>query len=96
MRAGDDARDAAGPELVTEAELARAAGVPRAAIVRLVRLGVIVPAAPAAYPRTAALRVRRALRLRRELAIGLAGVAVILDLLDRLERLEAELRRTRG
>jgi len=91
-----DDRDAArAPELVSEDELARAAGVPRQVIVRLVRLGIIEPAAPATYPRAAARRVRRAFRLRRELAVGLAGVAVILDLLDRLERLEIELARTR-
>ena len=40
-------------------------------------------------------RVRRALRLERDLELNLAGVALALDLMDELEQLRNELRARR-
>ena len=42
------------------------------------------------------MRARTALRLSRELDIGLAGAAVVMELLDEIEALRAEVRRLRG
>jgi chaperone modulatory protein CbpM len=79
-------------------ELARAAGISRARLVRLVRLGVVEPAAPGSREFTAATaaRLRRMMRLHIDLAVSLDGAAIIVDLLERLERLEGELTRLRG
>ena len=88
MAAGDW-RDAA----LSEEEFARAAGVRVATLVRLVQLG-IVERGPSGFEVVSVRRVRRLLRLRSELAVNLAGAAVILELLERLERLEAQLGRT--
>ncbi len=79
-------------------ELARAAGISRARLVRLVRLGLVEPAAPGAREFTAATaaRIRRMMRLHLDLDVSLDGAAIIADLLERLERLEGELARLRG
>ena len=80
------------PALSGEA-LAAAAGISLAGLARLVRLGLVEPSAPGAdeFPVTTAARLRRMLRLRRDLGVNLIGAAIIVDLLERLERLEAEL-----
>jgi chaperone modulatory protein CbpM len=79
-------------------ELAAAAGISPVRLTRLVRLGLVEPAAPGASEFTAATaaRLRRVLRLRADLGVNLAGAAIIADLLERLERLEAQLARVRG
>jgi chaperone modulatory protein CbpM len=79
-------------------ELARAAGISRARLVRLVRLGLVEAAAPGAREFTAATaaRLRRMVRLHVDLDVSLDGAAIIVDLLERLERLEGELARVRG
>lgn len=41
-------------------------------------------------------RIRRILRLRKELGINWAGIAVVLDLLDRIDALEREVERLRA
>src|SRR5439155_18443033 len=77
--------------------LAAAAGISRAAVARLVRLGLVEPAAPDASEFTArtAAQLRRMLRLHGDLGVNLTGAAIIVDLLERLERVEAELARLR-
>ena len=79
-------------------ELAAAAGISPRLLSRLVHLGLIEPASAGSpqFPAAALRRLRRMLRLRRDLGVNLTGASVILDLLDRLEHLEAELRRLRG
>ena len=79
-------------------ELAAAAGISPRLLGRLVRLGLIepVPAGSPQFPAATLRRLKRMLRLRRDLGVNLSGASVILDLLDRLEHLEAELRRVRG
>jgi hypothetical protein len=83
---------------LTSAELAAAAGIRRATLTRLVRLGLVEPTAAGGdrYPAAAAVRVRRMLRLQGHLGVNLTGAAIIVDLLERLERLEADSRRLRA
>jgi chaperone modulatory protein CbpM len=83
---------------LSRAELARAAGISRSRLVRLVRLGIVEPAAPGTREFTAATaaRLRRMMRIHVDLEVTLDGAAIIVDLLERLERLEMELARWRG
>lgn len=82
---------------ISESDLARAAGISAATLVRLVHLGLIEPAAPGSNEFTAAAaeRLGRMLRLHDDLEVNLVGAAVIVDLLERLDRLEADLTRVR-
>ena len=79
-------------------ELAAAAGISTTMLARLVRLGLVEPVAAGSTEFTAATaaRLRRILRLHRDLGVNLAGATIIVDLLERLEHLEAELARRRG
>jgi DNA-binding transcriptional MerR regulator len=79
-------------------ELAAAAGIAHTTLVRLVRLGLLDPLDPGGreFEADAAARLRRMLRLRRDLGVNFTGAAVIVDLLERCERLESELARLRG
>jgi hypothetical protein len=78
--------------------LAREAGVHPELARRLVSLGVL-DAAPGPvtgqwlFPRNAALRVARAVRLRRDLGLNYAGALLACELLERIEHLEERLRR---
>jgi chaperone modulatory protein CbpM len=83
---------------LSSGELARVAGISRARLVRLVRRGVVEPAAPGSreFTAAAAARLRRMVRLHVDLDVDLDGAAIIVDLLERLERLEAELARLRA
>jgi chaperone modulatory protein CbpM len=79
------------------AELCRHCGVPAECLLELVEEGVIVPRGQAMgvwrFSSISIVRVQRALRLRRDLGVNLAGAALALDLLDEMERLRARLRR---
>ncbi len=79
-------------------ELAAAAGISRATLARLVRLGLLEPDAPEgnAFSAPRVLHLRRMLRLRRELELDLIGAAMVADLIERIERLETELDRLRS
>ncbi len=79
-------------------ELAAAAGLSAARLARLVRLGLVEPTAsqPDAFSAATAARLRRMLRLRRDLRVNLGGAAIIVDLVEQLEGLERELARRRG
>jgi DNA-binding transcriptional MerR regulator len=79
-------------------ELARLGGVPPALVQRYLEDGLLEPVA--GHPRTswffdenALFELRRMERLRRELGVNLAGVAVIHDLLQQIEELKADLNR---
>ena len=96
-RPGQPAEPRAGPPARTEERLsaealAAAAGLTYAALVRLVRLGLVEPLAPGSAEFAAAdvVKLRRMVRLRGDLGVGFVGAAIIVDLLQRLERLEAE------
>jgi chaperone modulatory protein CbpM len=75
-------------------DLAAAGGIAVARLRRLIDAGLLEPAEPGASSFTAAdaERLRRMLRLRRELGVNLAGAAVIVDLLDRLADLERQVK----
>ena len=79
-------------------ELAAAAGISRAGLARLVRLGLVEPIAPGAsqFAAVTVARVRRMVRLHDDLGVNFADAALVVDLLERLDRLEAELTRLRG
>jgi DNA-binding transcriptional MerR regulator len=79
-------------------ELATAAGLSAARVERLVRVGLVDATGPGPSPFTAATaaRLRRMLRLRRDLGVNLGGAAIIVDLVEQLEALERELTHRRG
>ena len=77
-------------------ELCRATGAERDELLALVSEGLLVPTGngPDAwlFSGPALPQARRALRLARELDIGLEGAAIVIDLLDEIELLRARLR----
>jgi hypothetical protein len=87
----------AGTIRVSGEALCEATGVSRRALTRMVRLAVLEPVSPGAdeYPADAVRRLRRLLRLHRDLGVNLVGAAILVDLLDRMEALERELDRLR-
>jgi DNA-binding transcriptional MerR regulator len=95
----DDAARAPGPLRVririTFEELADAAGISTPSLGRLVRLGLVVPEDPATreFPAASVARLRRLLRLRRDLGLHLEDAALIAELVERIEELERELAR---
>ena len=74
-------------------QFAEAAGLSPVALGRLVHLGLIEPDVPGTrdFTADAAARLRRMLRLHRDLGVNLTGAAIIVDLVERVERLEAKL-----
>jgi DNA-binding transcriptional MerR regulator len=83
---------------VSGEDLAAAAGVSAATLARLVGLGLLEPTAfstdergrtAPVFSAATAARLRRMLRLRRDLGVNLTGAAIIVDLVERLERVEA-------
>jgi chaperone modulatory protein CbpM len=81
--------------VLTLDELSMAVGLSPARLARLVRLGLIESNGPDRHTFTAATaaKLRRMLRLRRDLGVNLHGAAVIVDLVERLATLERELAR---
>ncbi len=79
-------------------ELAAVAGIGRARLARLVRLGLVEADTPdgGQFSAATAARLGRMLRLHRDLGVNLAGAAIIVDLVEELDRLESELARLRG
>jgi chaperone modulatory protein CbpM len=84
--------------LLSAVEVAAGAGISPARLERLVRLGLVEPRGPEPGVFTAAdlARLRRMLRLQRDLHVNLIGAALIVDAVERLDALEAELARQRG
>ncbi len=78
--------------------LAAAAGISPTRLTRLVRLGLVEPIQSGSNEFTAAdaARLRRMLRLHRDLGVNLIGAAIIVDLVERLESIEAQLASRRG
>jgi DNA-binding transcriptional MerR regulator len=78
-------------------QLAVACGISEVRLYRLVRLGLVEPAAAGSglFSAAAAGRLRKMLRLCSDLGVNLAGAEIIVDLLARLDRLEVELARVR-
>jgi chaperone modulatory protein CbpM len=87
-------------EQITLDTLARSAGLHPALVERFVEFGLLEPAEREGpqliFEGAAVLRLRMIERLRSEMGINLAGIAVVLDLLDRLHDLQSENERLRG
>ena len=81
--------------LLTVQAVADAAGTRSVLVARLVRSGLLESvrddAGEPLVPCHALVRLRRMLRLRRDLGVNFAGACVILDLVDRVEELDREL-----
>lgn len=82
-------------ETVTLEFLAETCRVEKQWVVELIEYGALEPLDPERpqweFPAVVIKRVRRAARLRRDLELGPAGVALVLDLLDQIEELRARL-----
>jgi hypothetical protein len=87
------ARPAHAQVFLSVAELCALAGLSERRLVRLLRLGVVEPSAPGSAQFTAAtaMRLKRMLRLQKELGVGPIGAAIIVDLLERIADLEERL-----
>ena len=82
---------------LTLAELCRTCRLPAEEIFELVEHGVVEPVgrSPSGwrFHQVSIRRVRRAVRMERDLGLNAAGAALALDLLDELEALRARVRR---
>ncbi|MEZ5866549.1 MAG: chaperone modulator CbpM [Geminicoccaceae bacterium] len=80
-------------------ELCALCGVQADRVVEMVEAGIIRPEGDRQtvwrFSAVAVMRSRKALRLRRDLDINMAGLAVTLDLLDEVDRLQSELKSLR-
>ncbi len=99
MKPGDEpliAQPLADDPGLTVSELCRVFELHADDLIELVEYGVVEPATgrhPAEWRFSghALVRIRRALRLRHDLAVGPAGAALALDLIEELGRLRARL-----
>ncbi len=83
-------------ELVELAVIARQAGVRVTLVRRYIEFGLFEPAAgpsqPPLFAESAASRLARAERLRRDLGLNYAGAVLACELLDRIRELEDQTR----
>ena len=81
---------------ISLAQLCRACGLSVEAVCAMVEEGILEPVGSRPghwrFPADSIRRARAAVRLQRDLALDLAGVAVAFELLERLERLRARVR----
>lgn len=84
-----------GESSLTLGELSRCCGVHAELIVEMVDEGILDPLDSAhggwRFSGYSLLRANRALRLRRDLGVNLAGTALALDLIDEVNRLRSRL-----
>lgn len=85
--------------LLTLEELAGSAGLHPQLVEKFIEYGLLEPTSAAGsqplFPVSSVKRLRRVMRLRRDLGVNLAGVSVILDMRDRIENLQQEMARLR-
>jgi len=85
--------------LLTLEDLASAVGLHPELVDVFVRYQLVEPTVHtgscALFPTSSVERLNRILRLRHDLGVNLAGVAVILEMMERVERLQTELRQWR-
>lgn len=83
--------------LLTLEDLASAAGLHPELVAVYVSYGLLEPDAadPGLFPASAVERLHCIVRLRRDLGVNLAGVAVILQMRDQIKALQRELERLR-
>jgi len=83
------------PRRLTLAELAQAARLHPELVERFVECDLLTPVEQESslllFEEAAVLRVQAIQRLRQDLGVNLAGIAVILDLIERLRELQREL-----
>ena len=88
-----------GRDLLSVEDLARSTGLHPDLVERFVGFGLLEPeSGPGSHPMfpvSAVDRLRRIVRLRRDLGVNLEGVAAILEMRDRMENLQRELQRLR-
>ena len=85
--------------LLTVEEVAFLAGTSTQVIRRITRLELLSPAEREPEPRfppAVLSRVRKMLRMHRELDVSWTSMELVLDLLDRVEKLRTEVERLRG
>lgn len=81
----------------TADDLALRCGLPPAALEAYTRVGVVqFNASTGRFPVLAVGRLRKAIRLRRDLGVDLAAVGIVLDLVGQLEAMEMEIERLRA
>lgn len=85
---------------MTLAEICRACGVPADEVIELVELGLVEPRGVETgrwyFQAISVRRVRRAVRLQRDLGVNRAGAALALELLEEVEALRRRLRELEG
>lgn len=72
-------------------EISRLCECQTAVIRRLLDIGLLEPLKQSIHPhfdRSAVIRVRKALRIKRDLRLNFDAVALVMELLDRIEELE--------
>ncbi len=76
---------------ITASELGRLCECHGSVLQRLVAIGLLEPLSagtPHLFDRSAVVRARKALRLKRDLRLNFDAVALVMELLDRIEALE--------
>ena len=82
---------------LTADDLALRCGLRPAALEAYTRVGVVqFNASTGRFPVLAVGRLRKAIRLRRDLGVDLVAVGIVLDLVGRLEAMEVEIERLRS
>ncbi|HEX7512264.1 MAG TPA: chaperone modulator CbpM [Candidatus Methylomirabilis sp.] len=82
---------------LTPDDLALRCGLRPTALEAYTRVGVVqFNASTGRFPFLAVGRLRKAIRLRRDLGVDLVAVGIVLDLVGRLEAMEAEIERLRA
>ena len=82
---------------LTADDLALRCGLRPAALEAYTRVGVVqFNASTGRFPVLAVGRLRKAIRLRRDLGVDLVAVGIVLDLVGRLEAMEMEIERLRA
>ena len=81
---------------VTLVELSRSSGLPEDVLHELVEYGALVAGEGGAISAACVGRVREAARLREDLELDTAAVALVLRFLERIEALEAQVRHLRA
>ncbi len=82
---------------LTAEDLALRCGLPPAGLKTYTRVGVVqCNASTGRFPVLAVGRLRKAIRLRRDLGVDLVAVGIVLDLVGRLEAMEVEIERLRA
>jgi len=86
--------------LLTLQDLAEAAALHPKRVEKFLDFGLIEPSAKTCsgplFSASSVERLQRIVRLRRDLGVNLAGIAVILDMRERIVNLQTELGRVRG